>query len=115
MIREDIGIIITMDNIPDAPANAYKPSRKRKQSTSEAQKETQNPHKKKASTYFHKEVKALVSSTILMPSKTISEAIGKTPHKITSSSDKPAPSKKPRKMILPIEEEEEEEIIHLWS
>lgn len=46
MVREEVGVILTMHDIPDAPEGVYKPSRKRKEVSYKAQKETHKPPKK---------------------------------------------------------------------
>lgn len=108
MTKKEIGILLKMDDIPDAPKLCFKPSRKRKVVTSEAQKETQKPPKKKASASFQKEVKEVIYTIVLIPTKTRSRATRKTPQKINSSYVKPTPPKKVRKMILHVEEVKEE-------
>lgn len=94
-----------MDDIPNALEGVYKTSRKRKEYAYEAQKEIHKPHKKNDVSVSQKEVNEVVSSTVLMPTNTRSRASRKTPLKITSSSISSTPVKKPRKVILPVEEE----------
>lgn len=48
----------------------------------------------------------MASSAVLIHTKTISGATGKNPQKTTSSSIKPPPAKRVRKLILPAEVEE---------
>lgn len=77
IIREDTEITLTLDVILDAPENAYKPSRKRKQAASETQKKVQKPQKKKVFGSIQKEIMEIVSYIVLMPTKTRSGATGK--------------------------------------
>lgn len=62
------------------------PSINRKQIASKSEKVIQKPPKRKdvQMTEVHKEVKEVASTTILMPTKTRSEAICKNPHKTTT-------------------------------
>ncbi|XP_050919062.1 uncharacterized protein LOC127136559 [Lathyrus oleraceus] len=92
-----IGVLLTLDDILDAPKNAYKPLRNRKHAASQTQ-EVQNPPKKKASSSIQKEVKEVASSAISMPTKTRSGAIGNTLKNKIFTFVKPAPSKKTKEI-----------------
>lgn len=110
MVREEAGVILTMDDIPGAPEGVYNPSRKKKVAASEAHKESHKPPRKKVVSLVQKEVKEVAYYIILIPTKTRSGAFGKNPLKTTFPSVPPAPIKKLGKMILHVKEEEYEEL-----
>lgn len=85
MAREETGVILTIGDIPYAPDEVDKPSRKMKKVASEAHKEIYKPPKKKVVTLVQKEGYKVVSSIVLMPTKTRNEAYGKAHMKTTSS------------------------------
>ncbi|CAI8595352.1 unnamed protein product [Vicia faba] len=98
-----------MDDILEAPKYVYKPLGKIKVVASEVWKETHKPQNKKDMELVQNEVKEVVSSTILMPIMSISVATRRTLQNTTASSVISAPVKKLGKMILPLEEEDEED------
>lgn len=115
MAREEAGVILTIDEILEAPdGSVYKPSRKKKQVAFEAEKVVHKPPKKKVirQKEVQKEVKEVDYTTILIPTKKRSEVTGKTPQKTTSYDMMVVfvkKKKKLRKMVLQPEEEEEYE------
>lgn len=111
MARKEDGVVIRFEDLREAPPDLHKPSKKRKQVAYDTQKSVQKPPKKKVvkQKEIEKEVKEVIASTILIPSKTRS---GRTPQKVSSSSvtsDVPVKKKQLRKMVIPAEVEEEEE------
>lgn len=111
MESKEYGVVLRYKDLPKEPIKLHKPSRKIKYVASNAQKIVQKPPKKKdvQQKKIEKEIKKVVASTVLMPSKTIN---GKTPQKISSSFVTiyaPVKKRKLRKMILPSEITEKEE------
>lgn len=101
MAKEQVGVILTMDDIRKPPAGSvYKPSRKRKQVATESNKVVQKPPNKKVVQLkeLQKKVQEVASTTFLVPTKTRSGAIGKK----TTTSDLvvSVKKKKLRKMVL---------------
>lgn len=110
MARKEVDVVLTYEDLPEEPTDAYKPSKKRKHVASDTHKLVQKTHKKKVVQHkeIQKEIEEVVSSTVLMPTTTLS---GKTPKKRSSSSittDAHVKKRKSRKMILPSEIDEEE-------
>lgn len=107
-VREEIRVTLAIDDVPKG--NVYKLSRKREQVASESEKVLHKPPKRKVVQIIEvmKEVQEVVSTTVLMPTKTKSGATGKTPHK-TTSYELPVKKKKLRKIELSTVHDEDDE------